>query len=161
DLQEEWQEAEDGVVWLKFPSAAIIFEPYRKPSIERLPGLPEHQVPLFPFEDSFKIGGRKKGTKIIHRQMPLTQAYAFTDYKSQGQSLEHILVDIGKLSRFPVNTFAAYVALLRSRGRHMIRLLRDFDEQLFTHTLPEIFSKKIKDYTLQQKRPKKMGGRFL
>ena len=65
DLREEWQEAEEGVVWLKFPPAANIFEPYQKPSIERLPGLPEHQVPLFPFEDSFKIGGRKKGTKII------------------------------------------------------------------------------------------------
>lgn len=28
DPREEWQEAEQGVVWLKFPPAVIIFEPY-------------------------------------------------------------------------------------------------------------------------------------
>jgi hypothetical protein len=46
--------------------------------------------------------------------------------------LENVLVDIGKLSRFPVNPFAAYVALSRSRRRHKIRLLREFEEKLFT-----------------------------
>jgi ATP-dependent exoDNAse (exonuclease V) alpha subunit len=80
----------------------------------------------------FPDGGRKKGIKVTHRQVPLTQGYTFTDHKLQGQTLEYVLVDIGKLSRFPVNPFAAYVALSRSHGRHMIRLLRDFDERLFT-----------------------------
>jgi hypothetical protein len=132
DPREEWQEAEEGVVWLKYPPAMILFEPYRKPVVDPLPGLPPNQVPIFPFEDDFNVGGRKKGIKVTRRQMPLTPAYAFTDHKSQGQTLGYVLVDIGKLSRFPVNPFAAYVALSRSRGRHMIRLLRDFDEGLFT-----------------------------
>jgi ATP-dependent exoDNAse (exonuclease V) alpha subunit len=132
DPREEWQEAEEGVVWLKYPPAMILFEPYRKPIIDLLPGLPPGQVPLFPFEDSFNVGGRKKGIKVTRRQIPLTPGYAFTDHKSQGQTLDNVLVDIGKLSRFPVNAFAAYVALSRSRGRHMIRLLRGFDGRLFT-----------------------------
>jgi PIF1-like helicase len=132
DPREEWQEAEEGVIWLKYPPAMILFEPYRKPTIDPLPGLLPNQVPVLPFEDSFYVGGKKKRTKVIRRQMPLTPAYAFTDHKSQGQTLGCVLIDIGYLSRFPVNAFAAYVALSRSRGRHTIRLLREFDERLFT-----------------------------
>ena len=93
--------------------------------------------------------------------MPLTQAYAFTDHKSQGQSLEHILVDIGKLSRFPVNTFTAYVALLRSRGRHMIRLLHDFDEQLFTtHPSRDLFEEDKRLHTAAEDTQKKWEAGF-
>jgi hypothetical protein len=36
------------------------------------------------------------------------------------------------MARFPVVLFAAYVALSRSKGQHTIRLLRDFDEKIFT-----------------------------
>ena len=134
DPREEWEISdvnEEGVVKLKFPPAMILFEPYRKPVIEPLRGLLPSQVPIFPSEFGFYIGG-KKGVKITRRQLPLTPGYAFTDHKSQGQTLGNALVDIGKLSRFPVNPFAAYVALSRSRGRHKICLLRDFDVKLFT-----------------------------
>ena len=141
DPREEWTDTdvdEEGVVKLKYPPVMIMFEPYRKPVIDTLPGLSASQVPVFPFEANFYIGG-KKGVKITRRQQPLTQGYAFTDHKSQGQTLENVLVDIGKLSRFPVNPFAAYVALSRSRGRHKIRLLRDFDVKLFTtHPSPDL-----------------------
>jgi len=125
DPWEEWQEAEEGVLWLKYPPAMILFKPYRKPI---LPSLPPSQVPLFPFEDSFNVGGHKKGIKVTHQQIPLMPGYTFTDHKLQGQTLDNVLVDFGKLSWFPVNAFATYVALSRSRGRHMIRLLCGFDE---------------------------------
>lgn len=62
----------------------------------------------------------------------LVAAYMFTDHKVQGQMLEHTVVDIGPTKRFPVDPFTAYVALSRSRGRHSIRLLRDFDPRIFT-----------------------------
>ena len=39
-----------------------------------------------------------------------------------------IVIDIGPTKRFPVDPFAAYVALSRSRGRESIR----FDERIFT-----------------------------
>ena len=62
----------------------------------------------------------------------MTAAYAFTDYRSQGQTLPMVIVDIksppgpGKLSLFNI-----YVALSRSSGQETIRLLRDFDEDVF------------------------------
>lgn len=39
-----------------------------------------------------------------------------------------IVIDIGPTKRFPVDPFAAYVALSRSRGRESIC----FDERIFT-----------------------------
>ena len=134
DPREEWSTSdvdEEGVMKLTYPPAMVLFKPYRKPVIDPLPGLSPSQIPVFPFEANFYIGG-KKGIKVTRRQLPLTQGYAFTDHKSQGQTLGNALVDIGMLSRFPVNSFASYVALSRSRGRDKICLLRDFDVKLFT-----------------------------
>jgi hypothetical protein len=63
----------------------------------------------------------------------LTLAYAFTDFKSQGQTIEHVIVDIGKMSSFRLDPFHAYVSLSQSWGRETIMLLRDFDHKLLTH----------------------------
>jgi hypothetical protein len=71
----------------------------------------------------------------IHRlQYTLTAVYTFTDIKSRGQMMKEILVDISSPPSGKISTFNAYVALLRSKGRKHICLLRDFDESLLnTH----------------------------
>ena len=56
---------------------------------------------------------------------------ASTDYKSQGQTIEYVIIDIGKPPTGTLSPFSVYVALSRSRGRNTIRLLRDFDVNLF------------------------------
>ena len=65
----------------------------------------------------------------------MTAGYAFTDYKSQGQTIEYVIIDIGKPPTGTLSLFSVYVALPRSRGRNtIIRLLvvlRDFDVNLF------------------------------
>jgi ATP-dependent exoDNAse (exonuclease V) alpha subunit len=58
--------------------------------------------------------------------------YAFTDHKAQGQTLPYAVIDIAPTPQFTITPFAAYVALSRSRGRQTIRLLRDFDDKIFT-----------------------------
>jgi ATP-dependent exoDNAse (exonuclease V) alpha subunit len=93
------------------------------------PGL----IPIFPSEVTFNIHYQNNPkTKITWRQYPLSAAYTFTDHKAQGQTIENVIVDIGTTKRFPVDPFVAYVALSRSRGRNSIRLLRDFDNKIFT-----------------------------
>ncbi|KAH9943738.1 hypothetical protein B0H21DRAFT_695357, partial [Amylocystis lapponica] len=53
-------------------------------------------------------------------------AYAFTDYRSQGQTISFVIVDIASPpSGSDLTLFNVYVALSRSSGRHSIRLLRD------------------------------------
>ncbi|KIL55962.1 hypothetical protein M378DRAFT_113643 [Amanita muscaria Koide BX008] len=68
---------------------------------------------------------------VKRRQFPVTAAYAFTDYRSQGQTLPYVIVDIASPPFGSLNLFNLYVALSRSSGRETIRLLRDFDPQLF------------------------------
>jgi ATP-dependent exoDNAse (exonuclease V) alpha subunit len=63
----------------------------------------------------------------------MTPGYAFTDYKSQGQTIEFVIIDIRNPPTGKLSPFGTYVALSRSRGRSTIRLLRDFDEDLFQH----------------------------
>lgn len=130
DPREPVQDNSLTTIVLKFPPAAIFFAPmHSKKAV--LHGLPLGVVPVLPITKTFTLGGR--GGAVIHRlQLPLTAAYAFTDYKAQGQTIECVIVDLGKTPTAGLTPFNAYVALSRSRGRQTIRLLRDFDEKLFT-----------------------------
>jgi hypothetical protein len=122
---------QDGPIKLHFPPAVVLFKP-GKSSFPKLVNLEEGVIPVFPTEASFFIDGKNTGTKITRRQVAMTAAYAFTDYKSQGQTLEQVVVDLAKPARGALTPFNAYVALSRSRGRSSIRLLREFENALFT-----------------------------
>jgi hypothetical protein len=123
-------------VFLQYPPAAVIFRPYNASKIQ-LPGLPSGVVPIFPMRSTFCVGGT--GGITVHReQMPITAAYAFTDYKAQGQTMECVLVDLSKPPTGALNRFNAYIALSRGRGRNTIRLLREVDTKLFTEHPSEI-----------------------
>ncbi|KAG1847831.1 hypothetical protein DFJ58DRAFT_730013 [Suillus subalutaceus] len=116
-------------VFLHYPPALVILE-LNFCELPPLPGLGERQVPLTPEKFKFTIGS-SPSTTVTRRQLALTPAYAFTDFKSQGQTIEHVLVDVGRTTCFNLSPFNVYVALSRSRGRDTIRLLRDFDNDLF------------------------------
>ncbi|KAG8736848.1 hypothetical protein FRC10_008796 [Ceratobasidium sp. 414] len=70
------------------------------------------------------------------KRFAITPAYAFTDYRAQGQTIESVIVNItappdgGRLSLANL-----YVALSRSSGRETIRILRDFNEKLLAQPL--------------------------
>jgi ATP-dependent exoDNAse (exonuclease V) alpha subunit len=122
---------EDGTITLKYPPALILFKPDKKTTLT-FPGLPAGIVPLTPSQARFTVTGRtEKSFKITRRQYAMTAGYAFTDYKSQGQTIEYVIIDIGKPPTRTLSPFSVYVALSRSRGRETIRLLRDFDPNLF------------------------------
>ena len=61
----------------------------------------------------------------------MTPAYAFMDYRSQGQTILHVIVDIASLPTGGLSLFNLYVALSQSSGRSTVRLLRDFDAKVF------------------------------
>ncbi|KIK74992.1 hypothetical protein PAXRUDRAFT_835834 [Paxillus rubicundulus Ve08.2h10] len=123
-------EAQAGLIHLQYPPLFVILQ-LNFMELPTLQGLQEREVPLAPIKHDFYIGSNPR-IRISRRQLPLTAAYAFTDFRSQGQTIEHVLVDIGKTVNFGITPFNAYVALSRSRGRDTIRLLRDFDNALFT-----------------------------
>ena len=116
-------------VYLKYPPAAILFSPFSGSNIQ-IPGLPKGIIPIFPSHNTFSLGGKHWIT--VHRhQLALTAAYVFTDYKAQGQTMECVIVDLGKPPSGGLTGFNMYIALSRSHGQSTIRLLWDFDEKLF------------------------------
>lgn len=122
---------EDDAIMLKYPPAMILFKPDKGTNLI-FPGLPPGVIPLTPSLARFSVTGRtEKVFKIIRRQYAMTAGYAFTDYKSQGQTIEYVIIDIGKPPTGTLSPFSVYVALSRSRGRNTIRLLRNFDINLF------------------------------
>ncbi|KAI6045270.1 hypothetical protein EDC04DRAFT_2559784 [Pisolithus marmoratus] len=102
----------------------------------QLCGLESSVIPVVPVSKSYRIRYKgPQGADVIRRvqrtQYPITAAYAFTDYRSQGQTISHVIMDIAKPPTGGLNLFNLYVALSRSSGRATIRLLRDFDEKIF------------------------------
>jgi hypothetical protein len=116
---------------LKYPPAMILFKPYHC-TFQPLDNLNSGLIPIFPSEAKFNVGRNSEKRRVTRRQPAITAAYAFTDYRSQGQTIEHVIVDLGKPPGGGLTGFNAYVALSRSRGRDTVRLLREFDTQMFT-----------------------------
>jgi hypothetical protein len=123
----------------------------------QLPGLDESVILVEPAPKTLRIKCKSPQGKDImrtvrHRQFPMTAAYAFTDYRSQGQTIPHVLIDITTPPTGGLSLFNLYVALLRSSGRSTIRLLRDFDEKLFqaAHS-PELLAEDDRIQELDEK----------
>ncbi|KIK91190.1 hypothetical protein PAXRUDRAFT_150064 [Paxillus rubicundulus Ve08.2h10] len=123
-------DAQSGLVYLQYPPLFVILK-LDFMELRALSNLQDHEVPLVPLKRNFYVGSKPR-TRISRRQLPLTVAYAFTNFCSQGQTIDHVLVNIRKTANFGLTPFNAYVALSRSRGRDTIHLLRDFDNALFT-----------------------------
>jgi ATP-dependent exoDNAse (exonuclease V) alpha subunit len=116
---------------LQYPPRFILFQP-DETRAANLPGLPEGVYPIEPITSNYKVVIQGKTTSVERRQIPVTGGYAFTDYRSQGQTLPAVIVDLAQPPTGKLTPFGAYVALSRSKGRDTIRLLREFDDKIFT-----------------------------
>ncbi|KAH9043430.1 hypothetical protein EDB84DRAFT_1266555 [Lactarius hengduanensis] len=110
DPRELLEKSHANTVQLSYLPTAILFHPFQCEL--SIPGLPHGVLPLFPTRQLFNLGG-KKGVTINRQQFALTPTYAFTDIKSQGQTLECVIVDITKPPSGALTGFNAYVALSR------------------------------------------------
>ena len=101
--------------------------------IDRLGDLDEGVVPIIPIRSQFTLTlPNKKQLTIWRERLLLTPAYAFTDYRSQGQTIPYIIMDLATPPTGGLTPFNGYVTLSRSRTSETARLLRDFDNKLFT-----------------------------
>lgn len=96
----------------------------------QLSGLPPHVIPISPITKTFSITVGDTIKTVSRTQLPMTPAYAFTDYRAQGQTIVPVIVDIGPPPTGGLTPFNIYVALSRAKGRDSTQLLRDFDERL-------------------------------
>jgi hypothetical protein len=126
---------DESLVTLKYLPAYILVK-LNRTRASQLEGLENSVIPVETTMKSFQIKlttskGKEIKRTVRRRQFPMTAAYAFTDYRSQGQTIPYVLVDIATPPTGGLNLFNLYVALSRSSGRSTIRLLRNFDEGLF------------------------------
>jgi ATP-dependent exoDNAse (exonuclease V) alpha subunit len=117
------------VIRLRYPPRYVLVRLVRTKA-RPLRGLPQNVIPIVPITKTFTIVEEGVKVSVNRCQLPLTLAYAFTDYRSQGQTLEPVIVDIAPPPYGRLTPFNIYVALSRGTGRNNIRLLRDFDEKL-------------------------------
>jgi hypothetical protein len=114
------------IVELTYPPAYILVKINRTKAVQ-LEELEKDVLPLAPLEHTFTIVHEKGIKTIRRRQLPVTPAYSFTDYRSQGQTISHSIIDITTPPSGGLTPFNVYVPLSR---RDNIRLLRDFNEKL-------------------------------
>ena len=103
--------------------------------VTQLKGLPPCVIPIVPASKSFTITmmvNRKSQNRTVKCcQFPMTAAYAFTDYQSQGQTIPFVLVNIALPPTGGLSLFNLYVALSQSSSHSTIQLLWDFDNKTF------------------------------
>jgi len=124
-----------------------------------LPGLEMGVLPITPMMRAFSVvtaSGNK--VTVARQQLPVTPAYAFTDYCSQAQTIEHCIIDLSTPPTGKLTPFNTYVALSQSHGRNTVRLLRDFDEHLFTHHPSEHLRIEDEQLDALDKIKREMGG---
>ncbi|OJA12708.1 hypothetical protein AZE42_02890 [Rhizopogon vesiculosus] len=117
------------IVELAYPPAYILVKMNRTKAVQ-LAGLEKNVLSLVSLGSTFTITHGKGQKSIKRKQLPITAAYSFTDYRSQGQTIANLIIDIGTPPTGGLTFFNVYVALSRGHGRGNIRLLRDFDENL-------------------------------
>lgn len=141
------QTKETHTIRLRYPPRYVLVKLDRTKA-PNLDGLSPNVIPIVPVKKTFTI--TKNGTKVsvTRSQLPLTLAYAFTDYRSQGQTLQPVLVDIAPPPYGHLTPFNIYVALSRGTGRDNIRLLRDFDHTLLQQHPSEFL--RLEDERLQK-----------
>ena len=110
----------DGAIRLKHPPAVVLFKPEHG-THAIFADVPAGLVPITPSTTRFTI--KTDNNRVSHikwHQLPMTPAYAFTDYKSQGQTIEYVIIDIGDPPTGRVSPVGVYVMLSRNRGRSTI-----------------------------------------
>lgn len=103
------------------------------------------------------VGGKQKHTSISRLQLPLLPSYAYTDYKSQGRSLNTAIVDPESASSLQ----GAYVMLSRIRTLEGLIILRPFKANKIEQRLSQELRKEMdRLYKLDTETSTNFASRF-
>lgn len=123
-------EEEDGrrypiVVYVHIPQSGKLFQ-----------ALQEDIVPIFPESTYFTwypSSNPEDAVTVTRSQLPLLPAYAYTDYKAQGRSLEKAIVDPASA----LSLQGVYVMLSRVKRMDGLAILRHFPERKINDRLSQ------------------------
>lgn len=105
--------------------------------------LPDDVVPIFPQRFRFKWKFKLRASdgesithtsiRVVRSQLPILPAYAYTDYKSQGRSLDYAIVDLASANSIQ----GVYVMLSRLRTLKGLAVLRPFPAKTIENRISE------------------------
>ena len=107
------------------PPKCVLFQPLSSKNAV-FPEIGSTAVPIFCSSTSVKI----ENISVIRHQVPVTPAWAITDYKVQGATYENITVDLHRLQNnknkeTKHNSYCSnYVQLTRTKSRQGLNLLQ-------------------------------------
>lgn len=90
----------------------------------QMTGLPPDVVLILPQSESKSVDTKAFKQSFTRSQLPILPVYAMTDYKSQGQSLKLVILDLASSGH---RLESAYVMVSRATALDNLLLLRDFD----------------------------------
>ena len=89
------------VVELKYLPQRVLVK-LNRTGATRLDTLEDGVIPVFPTTSSMQITLRRKSEAVTRTQCPITAAYGFTDYRSQGQTIPRVIVDIASFPNLQI-----------------------------------------------------------
>jgi len=118
------------IIVLKCPPKYVVIELFDK-SPGSYEGLPPNHVPIYPLKRGcvytfWRHDGSKIQRNFQRWQLPLAPAFAFTDYKCQGQTLKKVIVDLANDN----GNISTYVMLSRVQKLENLLILRPFKESV-------------------------------
>ena len=117
DAREEMSTVPTRTTDLQYPPVYVLIQMIHT----KVDALASGVLPITPLTKMFSVvtaSGNK--LTVSRQQIPITPAYAFTNYCSQAQSINHCIVDLAIPPTGKLTPFNAYVALSQSRGRDSI-----------------------------------------
>lgn len=97
-----------------------------------MPGFQPDIFQIVAIRDSSKIPIEFRKTVTAQRKpLPLTPAYAFIEYRSQGQSITYVIIEITAPPSEGLTPLKAYVALSRNVSRTNASLFWNFQDIFF------------------------------
>ena len=98
-------------IQLQYPPVYVLVRMART-KVDALEGLESGVLPITPLSKTFSVTtARGKKITVTRQQLPVTPAYAFTDYCSQAQTINYCIIDLGMPPTGQLTPFNAYVAL--------------------------------------------------
>jgi len=98
------------IVELDYPPAYVLIK-LNHTKAKTLKRLENSVLPLTPLQRTFHVTVNGNEQVVTWKQLPLTPAYAFTDYQSQGQTVSNAIINIAMPPSGGLSPFNVYVAL--------------------------------------------------
>jgi len=125
--------SQPGSIVLQKPPKYVVVE-LTGPSPGAYKDLPQNHVPIYPVKRTcvhtfWTRDGNKIQRRFQRMQLPLTPAYAFTDFKCQGQTLSKAIIDLAGNN----SNNSTYVMLSRVKKLEDLLILRPFKDSILDY----------------------------